>query len=108
VTKLVNSKLFDSKMLDEILRETIGNIEKSKMQMFDIAESARKECERIKNELQKVQKETLDIIDKVDRIEKLEYKARNHLAHVSSHFKDFEEVIIKKAYEEAYNIQLKL
>ncbi len=103
-----NLKLIDSKLLDDILRETLDDIEKSKTQIFDIAENARKECERIKKELHKVKKETLEIVEKVDEFEKLEKKARNHLAYVSSNFKNFDEKNIKKAYDEAYNIQLKV
>ncbi|MBZ4686821.1 MAG: two-component system, NarL family, sensor histidine kinase DegS [Clostridia bacterium] len=100
--------MFDPKMLDEILRATISEIEKSKEQIFDIAESARRECDRVEQELQKIKKETLKIIEQVDYWEMQERKARNYLAHVSGNFSQYSEEDIRKAYEKAFEIQSKV
>jgi len=100
--------MLDPKMLDEILRATISEIEKSKEQIFDIAESARKECDRVEQELQKIKKETLKIIEQVDYWEMQERKARNYLAHVSGNFSQYSEEDIRKAYEKAFEIQSKV
>lgn len=100
--------MVDPKALDEILRKTITEIEKSKEQIFDIAESARNECERIEKELQEVKKQTLEVIEQVDYWEKKERAARSRLAGVSKNFNNYSESDIKNAYDEAYKIQLKV
>ena len=59
----------DTALLDQILHETIDVIEKSKEQIFEIAESARSECRRIEKEVRDIKAQTLRIIEEVDRWE---------------------------------------
>ncbi|MHB1125757.1 MAG: sensor histidine kinase [Bacillota bacterium] len=100
--------MLDTSMLDNILRETIDTIENSKEQIFYIAESARDECLRVERELDQIRQDTLGVIENVDRCEKEEKIARLRLMEVSRDFKIYREEDIKKAYENAKDIQIQV
>lgn len=100
--------MLDTSLLDKILRDTIKSIEKSKTQIFEIAEGARSELERVEQELLRIKKETLQVIEEVDRWEKEERKARIRLMEVSKNFDKFGEEDIRQAYENAKDIQIKV
>jgi two-component system sensor histidine kinase DegS len=91
--------------LEEIIEETIKGIENSKSQIFDIAENARTEAERIMQKLETVKKKVVDVINELDRIERLEKAARIRLMEVSRDLKRFTEEDIRKAYLNASNLQ---
>ncbi|MFZ5595964.1 MAG: sensor histidine kinase [Bacillota bacterium] len=94
--------------LDSIIKETISAIENGKRQVFDFAENARKEHNRLKSELEEVRKEVNAVVTEVDNLTIEEKKARARLAMVSKNFKKYSEEDIKKAYENAQEKQLKL
>lgn len=94
--------------LDRVLKETISAIEKGKQQIFDIAETARKEYERVQAELQLLQQQTAEIIHQVDELEVQTRVARRHLAEVDSNFGRYSEDDIKRAYEVANDLQVQL
>ncbi len=98
----------DTALLDQILHETIDVIEKSKEQIFEIAESARSECRRIEKEVRDIKAQTLRIIEEVDRWEMEEKKARRHLMQVSKDFQRYSEEDIRRSYEKAHNLQMKV
>lgn len=98
----------DTSLLDKIIKETIDHIEKSKEQIFDIAENARQECKRVEQELQQVKNLTTTVIEQVDELEVEDKNARQRLMIVSRIIKCYGEEDIKRAYEEANNIQIKL
>jgi two-component system sensor histidine kinase DegS len=98
----------DTALLDQILHETIDVIEKSKEQIFEIAESARSECRRIEKEVRDIKAQTLRIIEEVDRWEMEEKKARRHLMQVSKDFQRYSEEDIRRSYEKANNLQMKV
>jgi len=94
--------------IDNIIKNAITVMEQSKYQIFEIAESARQELLSLRQELEKVKKETSETIDKVDELE-LEYRrARMRLVEVSKDFIRYKEADIKSAYEKATRIQLDL
>ncbi|SHE88115.1 sensor histidine kinase [Desulforamulus putei] len=98
----------DIKALDNIIKETVSVIEKSKEQIYEIAESARLECQRVEEEIQQVKSQVAKIIEQVNQLELAERKARIRLMEVSKDFRRFSEEDIKEAYENAQMIQLKL
>lgn len=98
----------DFKALDKIIDETIQAIEKGKQQVFDIAEMARKEYNRVSAELEALRKETLAIINQVDLVSRKERLARLRLLEVSRDFEIYSEEDIKAAYEVAKNLQVEL
>ena len=94
--------------IDNIIKNAISVMEQSKYQIFEIAESARQELLSLRQELERVKKETSETIDKVDELE-LEYRrARMRLVEVSKDFIRYKEADIKSAYEKATRIQLDL
>ncbi|WP_338013825.1 sensor histidine kinase [Desulforamulus profundi] len=98
----------DIKALDNIIKETVLMIEKSKEQIYQIAESARLECQRVKEDISEIKVQVAIIIDQVNQLELSERKARIRLMEVSKDFRRFSEEDIKEAYENAQTIQLKL
>jgi two-component system sensor histidine kinase DegS len=58
--------------LNEIIKSTVDIIEKSRSEIFSIAESSRNECQLVEEELEKIRILAADIINQVDRLEKLD------------------------------------
>ncbi|HHX50798.1 MAG TPA: histidine kinase [Clostridia bacterium] len=98
----------DTGLLDKILHETIDVIERSKEQIFEIAESARSECRRMEKEVKEIKEQTLRIIEEVDHWEIEERKARRRLMRVSKDFQRYSQEDIRQSYEEAHNLQMKV
>ncbi|MEW6623546.1 MAG: sensor histidine kinase [Bacillota bacterium] len=95
-------------VLDAILKDIINKIESSKKEIYDIADTARQECKRVEAALSDIKKETIEVVEQVDLWEKSEKEARSELAEVSKNFKKYDENDIKKAYEAAESIQVRL
>ncbi len=94
--------------LDKVVKDTIKAIEKGKIQIFDIAETARRECRRVQRELEELRKQTQIIIVEVDELERLSKVARNRLLEVDRDFYKFSEEDIKAAYQRANDYQVRL
>ncbi|WP_373230772.1 sensor histidine kinase [Cohnella sp.] len=94
--------------IDQVIQNAISVMEDSKIQVFEICESARKELQTLGQELEVVLKETTDTIDKVDHLERDYRLARIRLTEVSRDFVRFSEIDIKSAYEKATQLQLDL
>ncbi len=94
--------------LNEIIKSTIDIIEKSKTEIFSIAENSRSECRLVEEELEKVRILTTDLIKKVDMLEKLDKDCRYQLMIVSKNIKDYKEADIKRAYDKAKDLQVEL
>lgn len=100
--------VFNIKALDHIIKDTLEAIERSKIQIYDIAENSRLEMSRVKMELTEVKNEVADVISQVDELTAKEKKSRMRLVEVSKDFDRYTEKDIKQAYEEAYNLQVEL
>lgn len=98
----------DLSLLDKIIKKTIADIEGSKVQIFDIYESARKEMDSLTRDVENVKQQAIDIIFKVDDLSKKERNARIRLMDVSRNFQRYTEEDIRKAYEEANQLQIDL
>ncbi|OUM94961.1 MAG: histidine kinase [Thermobacillus sp. ZCTH02-B1] len=94
--------------IDSIIKNAISVMEQSKYQIFEIAESARQEWLQLRQELERVKRETSETIDKVDELEREYRRARMQLVEVSKDFIRYKEADIKSAYEKATRIQLDL
>lgn len=101
-------KQIDVSLLDGVLKKTIQTVETSKQQIFDIAETARRECNAMKAEIVELRRQIGEAIDKVDLLELQYRKARNRLVHVSRNFHGHAEEEIRLAYEEANSLQVEL
>lgn len=94
--------------LERIVSETLSAIEKSKHQIYEIAETARTESDRVKNELQELQRQVMFTIEQVDNLERLEKAARFRLMEVSKNFHKYSEEEVRIAYEKARELQVEL
>lgn len=102
------SKNVDVKILNEVIEKTIHAIESGKKEIFDISEKARLECKEVEDELLQLKKKVIKTIEEVDKLERLEINSRQRLLVVSRNFNKFSEEDIKKAYEVANDLQVKL
>jgi two-component system sensor histidine kinase DegS len=101
-------KQIDVSLLDGVLKKTINTVEMSKQQIFDIAETARRESKTMTEEIMELRRQIAEVIDKVDMLELQYRKARTRLVHVSRNFHAHTEEDIRLAYEEANNLQVEL
>jgi len=98
--------LVDLLSLDLVVKETIKAIEKGKDQIYDIAETARKEYTRVEGEVKALKQQAAEVIKEVDRLERQAKAARLRLLEVDSNFREFSEEEIKQAYEKAQEFQV--
>lgn len=94
--------------LNEIIKSTVEIIDKSKNEIFSIAENARMECQIIVEELEKSRVVAADLIKHVDRLEKMDRECRYQLMIVSKNIKVYKEEDVKVAYEKARDLQVEL
>jgi two-component system sensor histidine kinase DegS len=106
VIKMANK--VDVANLDKIIKRTIEAINNSKVELFDIAESAKKECNRLEQELKDLQEQTLELIDCVEILEDELKSSKKYLMFVSKNYDKYSEEEIKEAYEKADSIRLEL
>ncbi len=97
----------DLKRMNEIIEKTIKTIDSGRKEIFEIAENARKECDRIKNELNSVQQKISVLIFEADQLERDERRTKAKLMMVSKDFSKYSEEDIRLAYEEANDIRVK-
>lgn len=94
--------------IDRVIKNAVGVMENSKIQILEILESARDELRTLNNELQQVMKETAETVEKVDQLEVNYRRSRIRLTEVSRDFVRYNEEDIKQAYEKATQLQLDL
>lgn len=98
--------MFNIDRINEIINNTMEVIDKSRGELFDIAESTRAECKLIEGQLEDVKEKVDEIIKKVDSLEKYEKDSRYKLMQVSKNIRDYTEEDIRKAYEKAKDFQI--
>lgn len=94
--------------IDRIFKETLGALKSAREQIFDIAESARAEHERLRRAVDELRVDAQASIELVDRLEREARKARRHLAAVSQDFSRHSQREIREAYETAERLQVEL
>lgn len=99
---------FDISHLNRIIKETLDVIDKSREAIYDIAEGARRECNRLEEELSELKLEVAGIIEKNEILEAELKKSRLKLAAISKNFDKFTQEDIRIAYENADKIRIEL
>ncbi|MDQ0089875.1 two-component system sensor histidine kinase DegS [Paenibacillus anaericanus] len=99
---------FQADAIDRVIKNAVGVMENSKLQILEILETARNELKSLNNELQQVMKETAETVEKVDQLEVNYRRSRIRLTEVSRDFVRYKEEDIKQAYENATQLQLDL
>jgi len=83
-------------------------IDKSRDAIFDIAEGARLECNRLEQELKELKLEAKTTIEKSDLLEVELKKSRMRLATISKNFNRYTQEDIRVAYESADKVRVEL
>ena len=104
----VKQGVFIIDRLNEIIKSTVEIIEKSRSEIFSIAESSRSECQLVEEELEKIRVITADLISHVDNLVKIDKECRYQLMIVSKNIKDYKEEDVKRAYDKAKDLQVEL
>lgn len=99
---------YQADAIDRVIKNAVGVMENSKLQILEILEAARSELTTLNNELQQVIKETAETVEKVDQLEINFRRSRIRLTEVSRDFVRYKEEDIKQAYERATQLQLDL
>ena len=74
--------------LNQIIKSTVDIIEKSRSEIFSIAESARNECRLVEKELESIRTLASSLFSQVDNLEKLDQECRYRLMIVSKNIKE--------------------
>lgn len=93
---------------NEIVKKAIDALEDGKKQIFEIAESARQEWKDLEIKLAELQSKVREVIEEVERLSHLEKESRYRLMILSKNFKIYSEDEIKRAYDIAREMQIKL
>lgn len=94
--------------LNRIIDTTIHSMETSKEQIYEIWEYTKTEEQNVRRDLQLIMEEVRNIVDKHDEYER-EYRRKcSVLAHVSRNFQKYTEEDIRRAYDDAYKMQMEL
>jgi len=102
-----NSK-FDSNSLEKIVKKTIDAIDNCKTELYDFAESARKECKCLESELQALQLQIHEHTKKVEELEALLKESKRKLAYTSQNYYRYSQEELRQAYEKADNLRIEL
>lgn len=94
--------------LDRVFAQVIEALEKSRENIFEINQDCENHCLRLETEIQGINKQIQQVIETVDKLQILERQARIRLMEVSRRFDTMTETDIKKAYENAQAMQIKL
>ena len=94
--------------IDKIFRQTLQTLTDAREQIFDIAESARSEYDRLSRAVAELKEEVTACVELVDQLEREARKARAHLARVSSDFARHSQQAIRAAYEAAEEVHVRL
>lgn len=99
---------FDPKNIDKIVKKTLASINGARKQIYEIAEGARNEYQRLLVDVEQIKTENQEIIEQVDSLEREERRGRLRLMEVSRDFRRYTEGDIRDAYEHANNVQIEL
>ena len=104
---MANYKL-DLVKMDSIIKKTIEAIDNSKNEIYDIAESARRECNRLEEELKMLKQQVSDLIKSVEVLEDDLKESKKRLLMVNKNYDKYSQQELKQAYQRADNLRIEL
>lgn len=105
---MASRRPIDTSAIDEIFTQTLSVLRDAREQIFDIAEAARSEYDRLHRAVAHLKEEAAACIETVDRLEREARRARAHLSRVSQDFARYGERQISEAYEAAEKLHVEL
>lgn len=97
----------DINSVNRIIKNIIGAIASSRVQILKIVDNIRSEQESLKSQLERVRNDTTQVINEVDELQKQDKMSKRRLVEVSSNFNKYNESDIKSAYEKASEIMVR-
>lgn len=107
ISVLTNYKV-DFARLDSIIKRTIETINKSKTEIYDIAETSRKECKKLEEELNSLKQQSKKLIEEVDILERKLKASKQKLMLANKNFSNYTQEELKDIYEKADNLRVEL
>jgi two-component system sensor histidine kinase DegS len=101
-------KSIKTEKLDEILDKMISTVTRSKDEIFEIGEQCRLDLESGLIELKAIKDEVKRALQQEEELEYQAKQARRRLSEVSKLFHTYSEEDIRKAYQYAHDLQMKL
>jgi len=98
----------DIAQLDRIIKKTIEAINNSKTEIYDIADSSRKECRKLEEELTALKQQVCQLISEVEVLEVALKDSKRKLMLINKNFSNYSQVELKEAYEKADNLRVEL
>ena len=105
---MVTGYKIDIVRLNKIIKKTIEAINDSKTEIYDIAESSRKECKRLDEELNMLKQQVILLIDEVEELEVALKDSKRKLMIINKNFSNYTQEELKDAYEKADNLRVDL
>ena len=106
--KILTGNKIDIVKLDKIIKKTIEAINNSKTEIYDIADSARRECKRLDEELKLLKEQVKVLIETVELLEADLKESKRKLLLVNRDFAKYSQEELKEAYEKADNLRVQL
>ncbi|WP_027627813.1 sensor histidine kinase [Ruminiclostridium cellobioparum] len=94
--------------MDEIINKTIKALDSGKMEIIEIAENSRKECSRLKEELESLKMQVASSINEIENLEFALKTSKKKLSDVNRDFKRYSQEDLAKAYQAADDLRVKL
>lgn len=105
---MANKRRIETNAIDEIFTQTLSVLREAREQIFDIAEVARTEYDRLHRAVEQLKVEARSCIETVDHLERAARRARAHLSRVSQDFAHYDEQQINEAYQAAERLHVEL
>lgn len=94
--------------MERVMATVIEVAEEGQRDIYAIAEDTRRAKENVEKQLFKLKEEVNEVIEQVDKLSAEEKTARLRLMEVSRNFDKYTEEDIKRAYDAAWQLQVKL
>jgi two-component system sensor histidine kinase DegS len=105
---LLSVNKIDVGKLDKIVKKAIEAINNSKTEIYDIAESSRRECKRFEDELISLKQQVKQLIEEVEVLEDSLKDSKRKLMLINKNFANYSQEELKEAYEKADNQRVEL
>ncbi|HEX3028824.1 MAG TPA: sensor histidine kinase [Clostridia bacterium] len=94
--------------LDSIVKKTVDAINTGKQEIYDIADSARRESKKLEEELTQLKEQVKILIDEVEVLEAELKDSKRKLMLANKNFESCSQEVLKEAYEKADNLRVEL
>lgn len=98
----------DFARLDNIIKKTIEAINNSKTEIYDIAESSRRECKKLEEELNSLKQQSKQLIEEVEALELKLKASKQKLMLANKNFSNYTQEDLRNIYERADNFRVEL